>query len=217
MRCYFASASDDAADYFFAIDDDGPLPQYIISHKIFSLLLLKILTPSHLMDLKSIRPSPYWKFCHSKSVQPSPVINFDIQRKTTKRFKEQEERAKLSWGLKTFEIRNSKHEFVDVIFHIFQILSQEISIGHNTIFVVRRAWWSRKLGQELNDIAIFSKIKQDNSKENHERTLIGKSWSLDTNLCWRSWFDSTCNFLSIVELHSQGRSREPSQPWRNLR
>ena len=119
MRCYFASASDDAADYFFAIDDDGPLPQYIISHKIFSLLLLKILTPSHLMDLKSIRPSPYWKFCHSKSVQPSPVINFDIQRKTTKRFKEQEECAKLSWGLKTFEIRNSKHEFVDVIFHIF--------------------------------------------------------------------------------------------------
>ena len=88
MLCYFASASDDAADYFFAIDDDEPLPQYSISHKIFSLLHLKILTPSHLMDLKSIRPSPYWKFCHSKSIQPSPVIHFDIQRKTTKRLKE---------------------------------------------------------------------------------------------------------------------------------
>ena len=58
MLCHFAFANDDAAD-FFAIDDDDPLPQYIsTSHKNYSLLLLKILTPTHLMDLKSMGTSP---------------------------------------------------------------------------------------------------------------------------------------------------------------
>ena len=45
-------------------------------------------------------------------------------------------------------------------FHIFQILSQEISIGRDLILVVRRAWWSRKLGPEPNDISTFCWIKQ---------------------------------------------------------
>ena len=58
MLCRFASANDDALTIFFAIDDDEPLPQYIIAHRKSSLLLLKILTPPHLMDLKSMRTSP---------------------------------------------------------------------------------------------------------------------------------------------------------------
>ena len=37
------------------------------------------------------------------------------------------------------------------------ILSQKISIGHDTVFVVRRGWWARQLGQEPNDMATYSK------------------------------------------------------------
>ena len=58
MLCPFASADDDAAEYFFAIDDDEPLPQYVIADKNCFLSLLKILTPTHLMVSKSLRPSP---------------------------------------------------------------------------------------------------------------------------------------------------------------
>ena len=77
---------------------------------------------------------------------------------------------------KAFKNTNKMHVLLTISYHRkSDMIHQEISIGHDKIFVVRRAWWSRKLGQEPNDIATFSKIKQNNSQENHERTLIGES------------------------------------------
>ena len=67
----FASANDDAADYFFAIDDDEPFP-HIITYKNYSLFLLKILTPSTFAEHKIYETISPLSLFHLFPMRPLP-------------------------------------------------------------------------------------------------------------------------------------------------